>query len=68
MGGVESPAIVSPRATKVIGVLPADVKPGNLTADLRQLGYAFDVLHVEATAADLANLAADLAKLAVPPP
>jgi hypothetical protein len=63
VGGVETRAVVSPKASKFIGVLPRDVKSGNIKADVEQLGYAFDVLNVEAKSADLKSLAEDIAKL-----
>lgn len=66
VGGVETRAVVSPKGIKIVGVLPGDLKPGNLAVDIKQLGYAFDILNVDAKAADLTNLAEDLVKLVTP--
>lgn len=60
------PVHVSPKHTKVFGVLPKDVHPGNMAAELQGQGYNFEVLGMNVTQKELVDLSNSL-KLYIPP-
>ena len=59
------PVRISPKQTKVFGVLPKDVKPGNMEQQLQGLGYNFEVLGMNVTQKELVDLSSAL-RLYVP--
>ncbi|MDT0346404.1 pre-toxin TG domain-containing protein [Streptomyces litchfieldiae] len=63
IGGVSTPVWVSPRRTKIFGVVPRDVRPGRMVEDLRALGYDFEILGLPITQRQLTEAAATLTKV-----
>jgi len=60
---VETNVIVSPRGTRVVGVLPTDVKSKSMIKDLRGLDYTFDVLNIDIKQNELETLAKELSDI-----
>jgi hypothetical protein len=54
------PVKVSPKHTKVFGVLPRDIRPGNMEEQLKGLGYNFEVLGMNVTQKELVDLSTGL--------
>ncbi|MFF0234435.1 pre-toxin TG domain-containing protein [Micromonospora sp. NPDC005254] len=60
------PVRVSPKDTKLFGVLPRDVPVGNMQEQLTGLGYNFEVLGMNVTQKELVDLSNSL-RIHVPP-
>lgn len=63
IGGVETPIKVSATRTRIFGVLPKDLKPGNLAANLQELCYNFDIFGIDITTKQLKEIAKELSML-----
>jgi hypothetical protein len=63
IGSVETQIRVSATRTRIFGVLPKDLKPGNLAADLQELGYNFDIFGIDITTKQLVEIAKKLSSL-----
>jgi hypothetical protein len=64
IGGVETKVAASPKTTKVVGVVPRDVKPGRMVKDVRALGYSFDLMQPDVSAGELNSIAKDIEAIA----
>ena len=58
------PVKISPKHTKVFGVLPTDVRVGNMESQLQGLGFNFEVLGMNVTEKELVDLSTNLTQTA----
>lgn len=63
IGTTPTPVRISPTGTKFFGVLPKNVRPGNMERDLQRLGYRFEVLGMNVTDKELIELSQNLQSL-----
>lgn len=56
IGTEETQVRISPTQTKIFGVLPKNIKPGNMERDLQQARYKFEVLGMNVTDKELVEL------------
>lgn len=64
VAGQEIAARISPTRTKFFGVLPKDVRAGTIEAQLKEGGFAYEILGVDIKSAALKDVAAKLQPLA----
>ncbi len=63
IGGVETPVQVSPTRTRMIGVVPKDLRTRNIQDTLEGLDYNFEVWGIDITASDIQSIARELLDL-----
>lgn len=63
IGASEVEVIVSPKGTKVFGVLPKDIKPSTMEKELKDLGYDFEIMWIDIDSKELKDIAKILTPL-----